>query len=337
MASTKHDLKRDEIIATAAKMFAAQGYAGTTIQDIAAEIGVTGGALYYYVKSKEELAYLVLRRAGVNLSTMLEQIRELDYDPQEKLRLFVQGHLHTIMGDRAVFDVALSQRSHFPDQDLEIIIADERAYQDSVANLISSVPALRVGASESKILAHALLDMLNGTIRWYRPDGRHSLEKIGETLHSLFVKGALVEGSTAGVSDSDQVATQPNAAPMIEQIKSDSAPPPAGAYSQAVRHGNMLYISGQTPRLASGVRLMDEPFSSQVRHVLENLERIAVSGGGSLRQAVMVTVYLRDMSNAPEFDRIYSSFLDTSRPPARVIVPSNLTVGEVEATAVIAV
>lgn len=115
------------------------------------------------------------------------------------------------------------------------------------------------------------------------------------------------------------------------------APPPAGAYSQAVSAGEMLFISGQTPRYPDGTRCAEEPFDIQARTALENVESIAKTAGVSLSAAAMVTVYLTEPKlQATEFDRVYREFLDSSVSfPARAIVQSSLPHGAIEITAVI--
>ncbi|PKW16409.1 RidA family protein [Saccharopolyspora spinosa] len=122
-------------------------------------------------------------------------------------------------------------------------------------------------------------------------------------------------------------------------ITSADAPPPAGTYSQAVLADGTLYISGQTPRLPDGRRCTDEPFRTQARLTLANLNGIADAAGTRLADAAFVTVYLRDpRSQATEFDAVYQDVIGpTDTPPARAIVQSDLPNGEIEVTAVIPV
>lgn len=114
-------------------------------------------------------------------------------------------------------------------------------------------------------------------------------------------------------------------------------PQPSGSYSQAVSVGGMLYVSGQTARLADGSRLIDEPFDVQARTALNNVEKIARSAGSQLAEAAMVTVFLVDpRAQSAQFDQIYREFLAEDTPfPARAIVESQLPYGQIEITAVI--
>ncbi|GAF50028.1 RidA family protein [Rhodococcus wratislaviensis] len=128
-------------------------------------------------------------------------------------------------------------------------------------------------------------------------------------------------------------------APLRTAIVTSDAPPPAGSYSQAVLAAGTLYISGQTPRLPDGRRCTDEPFATQARLTLTNLDTIAAAAGTALADAAFVTVYLRDPRNqSAEFDTIYREILGSpSVLPARAVVQSDLPHGEIEVTAVIPV
>jgi 2-iminobutanoate/2-iminopropanoate deaminase len=117
-----------------------------------------------------------------------------------------------------------------------------------------------------------------------------------------------------------------------------AAPPPAGTYSQAVSVGGLLFLAGQTPRLANGDRINDAPFEVQARQALDNLARVAEAAGASLTDAVKVTVYLKDpASQAAAFDGVYRRYIDTSVPPARTTVQSDLPGYQVEVDAIICI
>jgi len=115
-----------------------------------------------------------------------------------------------------------------------------------------------------------------------------------------------------------------------------SAPKPNGTYSQAiVASGELVFISGQTARLLDGTRLQNVPFAEQARKVLENLNAVAGAAGLSLKDAVKVTVYLRDPTDNVEFDRVYAEFV-AAPPPARTLVQSGFVGFDVEVDAILA-
>jgi len=120
----------------------------------------------------------------------------------------------------------------------------------------------------------------------------------------------------------------------VEALNTTQAPPPKGAYNQAIACGNFVFLSGQTPRDLEGRRLSHLPFESQARRALDNLEAVAEAGGLSLKDAVKVTVYLRDPSNAAAFDAIYRDYV--SEPwPARTLVQSSFIDFDLEIDAIL--
>ena len=103
-------------------------------------------------------------------------------------------------------------------------------------------------------------------------------------------------------------------------ILTDAAPAPAGHYSQAMRSGNELYISGQLPIRADKAALPDMSFETQVRQALANVLAILEAAGGQSSDLLRVTAYIVGVENWPEFNCIYADILGDAR-PARTVVP----------------
>ena len=82
-----------EIIAAAAKLFQEKGYHATTIQDVADEVGMLKGSLYYHIKSKEELLYLVTKEPIRELIERQKKLMESALSPQQKIVEFIRSHL----------------------------------------------------------------------------------------------------------------------------------------------------------------------------------------------------------------------------------------------------
>ena len=98
---------------------------------------------------------------------------------------------------------------------------------------------------------------------------------------------------------------------MKQTIHSAGAPQAIGTYSQAVRSGNMLYMSGQIG-LDPQTMQMVEGIDAQIVRVFENLKAVAAAAGGSLDDAVRVTVYLTDLAN---FARVNETMAKYFREP----------------------
>lgn len=123
--------------------------------------------------------------------------------------------------------------------------------------------------------------------------------------------------------------------PPLAPITTDTAPPPAGTYSQAIRAGGLLFVAGQTPRRPDGARINDAPFEEQARQAMANVAAIATAAGTSMEHAVSVTCYLQDIEDRGVFDDVWAEFV-TAPYPARAVVQSGLPGFAVELSAVIA-
>jgi reactive intermediate/imine deaminase len=91
-------------------------------------------------------------------------------------------------------------------------------------------------------------------------------------------------------------------------IHSDRAPQPIGAYSQAVRAGDTVYLSGQVPFDPATMQLVTGDFEAQARRVFENLKVVAEAAGGSLNQAVKFNIYLTDLANFAKVNEIMALY-----------------------------
>ena len=102
-------------------------------------------------------------------------------------------------------------------------------------------------------------------------------------------------------------------------IESDAAPAAIGPYSQAIRTGDLLFCSGQLPMDPSSGELIKEDAPGQARRCLHNLSAICEAAGGSLADAVRITVYLADMTDFQRVNDVYAEFFEND-PPARVAI-----------------
>jgi 2-iminobutanoate/2-iminopropanoate deaminase len=88
-----------------------------------------------------------------------------------------------------------------------------------------------------------------------------------------------------------------------------------------VKNGNLVFVSGQLPFTTSGEILVGS-VADQTKQALENVRAIVESAGGELRDVAQVTVYVSDIDNWPEVNRVYQEFFaGVPTPPARAVVP----------------
>jgi len=110
-------------------------------------------------------------------------------------------------------------------------------------------------------------------------------------------------------------------------VHTEEAPQPVGPYAQAVKAGGCLYVSGQIPLDPQTGQLLTGSFAEQVGKVLDSLAAILKAGGSSLDAVIKVTVYLSDMAYFNEFNAVYTSYFDRSRPARSCVAVSQLPKG----------
>ncbi|MDH3714482.1 MAG: RidA family protein [Gammaproteobacteria bacterium] len=102
-------------------------------------------------------------------------------------------------------------------------------------------------------------------------------------------------------------------------IRTDAAPQAIGTYSQAVRDGDTVYISGQIPLVPETMEVVEGDMAAHVRRVFDNLRAVAEAAGGSLADTAKLTVYLTDLNHFPLVNQVMTEYFDEPY-PARAAV-----------------
>ncbi|MEQ8234527.1 MAG: RidA family protein [Gammaproteobacteria bacterium] len=120
-------------------------------------------------------------------------------------------------------------------------------------------------------------------------------------------------------------------------IHTDAAPAAIGTYSQAVAHGDTLYVSGQIPLDPATMELVDGDMRAQVTRVLDNLAAVAVAAGTSLEHTLKLNVFLTDLAHFALVNEVMAEYFDKPYPARAAIGVAALPRGAaVEMDAVIA-
>jgi len=107
--------------------------------------------------------------------------------------------------------------------------------------------------------------------------------------------------------------------PQKQIIQTDRAPQAIGTYSQAVKVGDTVYLSGQIPLVPESMELVEGGMEAQIRRVFDNLAAVAEAAGGSLADVVKLNIFLTDLDHFPLVNQVMASYF--SEPyPARAAV-----------------
>lgn len=181
----------DQLVQAARKVFAEKGFDQARIEDIAGELGLLKGSLYYHVASKNELLYLVVRQEITPWLESVEPIVSSDAPARERMRLAIQQHMRNLQAhaaSRLLFDEALNALQ--PKQHEEI----SRLY-DQYTYLFVRVLKDGIASGEFRqdlqvrVASLAVVGMMNWSQRWFREHGAVSIDEVAATFSAMVLDG----------------------------------------------------------------------------------------------------------------------------------------------------
>ncbi len=183
--------KREEIKTAAKHLFAEQGFAATTIRQIAGRANLEGGSLYYHFPDKLAILYAILDEGNRELLDMADRVlHEGDASVPERLRELILGHVRILAKDTARFIVVVRELSELSGERRTAIMAQRKRYERAVQELLAR--GIRDGTlrqCDVKVIGFGLIALLNGVAFWFRPQGRASIEEIGGEYARAFLEG----------------------------------------------------------------------------------------------------------------------------------------------------
>lgn len=184
-----YDEKLENILRTAASIFAEKGYHQASIRDIARATRVSLSGLYYYFDSKEELLFLIQDHAFGTLDETLERLLEGVTDPHRKLRLVVENHLRYFVGNMAEMKVLSHEAASLAGEYRDRVNARKRRLTDRVMEILGELQP--DNGMDLRVATFSLFGMMNWLYNWYRPDRDLPVERLAEDMSRLFLGGFL--------------------------------------------------------------------------------------------------------------------------------------------------
>jgi len=122
-----------------------------------------------------------------------------------------------------------------------------------------------------------------------------------------------------------------------QTIHTNSAPAALGTYSQAIKVGQFVFMSGQVPLVPETMEVVEGDFAARARQVFDNLKAVAEEAGGSLNDAVKITIFLTDLGNFATVNEVMAEYCDKPYPARAAVQVSALPKGvDIEADAILA-
>jgi AcrR family transcriptional regulator len=188
----KHDLKKTEILKTAAKVFRTKGYHATRIQDVADALGMQKGSLYYYISTKEDLLKGLVEDILEQSVSLLDSIKDKEHSPSEKVKLCTVSHLHLFHNNLDAFGVFISEDLHLINKTssndiFQLIRQYENGWMEIFAEGVKRGDFRE--EMDYKMVVKGILGMLNWSYRWYHVKEGYSIERVAEIFTDLILNG----------------------------------------------------------------------------------------------------------------------------------------------------
>lgn len=181
--------RRDVIIEAAAELFAEKGFRATTVRDIAEVAGILSGSLYAHIDTKEDLYLEIVRRAANDFAAAVAPIVDSQASPDVKLERMIAAHLGIIAESRAWARVYMDDDNQLSQATRDHARQLRRDYERLWDTVLDE--GMRSGlfhVEDESLTRLFILSALNGVIRWYRPDGRLSPERIAEGFMPMVLR-----------------------------------------------------------------------------------------------------------------------------------------------------
>ena len=178
--------KRDEILVQAANLFRKKGFSGTSMQDIARDVGILKGSIYYYFNSKNEIFREVLIKGISPVLKNAEFIMAKDLSPAEKLRELLRSHIDYIMHDNYSLILYFQEKEKISVQETKKYLESRNKYEKIFKDLLAQ--GIKQGVFpkvDITLTVYAILGMCNWIVQWYNPKGSRSPKDITE--HMVFL------------------------------------------------------------------------------------------------------------------------------------------------------
>jgi AcrR family transcriptional regulator len=174
----RYDRRRQEMVSAAAREFARRGYEQTTVQELAASMGLATGALYHYFGGKEQLLIEICDQLTEPLLTRARELVLGDDPPREQLRALVRMWIANVIEYRDHMLVFQQVRHQVESGAQWRGVRDSRkAFERLVQGALERADATGV---DRRLALVALLGMVNHTAQWYRPRGRLDPDQIAD-------------------------------------------------------------------------------------------------------------------------------------------------------------
>lgn len=196
--SADYDLNRETIVRTATRLFAQQGYPGTSMSDLAKACGISKPLLYHYVSDKYQLLREITEGHVSRLEAIIGEVAALKLDAPARLRELIRRFVHEYAQARHDHGVLTQDVKFLEPRDRSRVLKKERAVVAAFAASIAEARPELARAALDKPLTMLLFGMINWMFTWLKPGGSLSHDDMAPIVADLFLGGLGAVRAPAG-------------------------------------------------------------------------------------------------------------------------------------------
>lgn len=187
-----------EVLDAATRVFSRRGYESASVQDVANEVGLLKGSLYYYIDSKEDLLFSVFKLAHAGGVKIVEEVRGLEAPPLAKLHAYLERFVCYFLYNPQRVSLYFREARSLKEEHYGEVLKQRRMYDDFVIGLIQEAQSAGDVHSgwQPRYCSYFILGAINGLPDWYDPAGSDSPETIARIYADQSL--AMLTGTPAG-------------------------------------------------------------------------------------------------------------------------------------------
>ena len=184
------ETRKEQIHQAACRLFHQQGFHGTSVRDIAQEVGILGGSLYTHIVSKDDLLWEIVNAVADRFVDRIQEIAASDLGVMQKLRAAVIAHVEEITRDIDAAAVFAIEWRHLSPRRRKAFTARRNDYEAIFRGMVDQAMRERfIASNDPSSAALFILSALNWVFTWYRHDGRMTPTEVGRMLADFIFDG----------------------------------------------------------------------------------------------------------------------------------------------------
>jgi len=193
--SPDYDTRRQLILDTAADLIAKEGFAGTSVNDIAAACDISKSLIYHYYSSKSDILFAAMEDYLADLCRLVTEAVNTDTTAEERFRAVVHALLQNYKFAGAKHRVLLQELNRLSGDQRQIIVAGEDAIVSQIAELIGGIAGLPADRKKTRpdksktAMTMLFMGMVNWTHTWFDPDGPIDADTLADMATDIFLRG----------------------------------------------------------------------------------------------------------------------------------------------------